>query len=109
MASASLKPVESGTSYYTIQKNLPPPPPEERGPRARRNPYPFHSMEVGDSFDAPRDAGVHHTGPKKQYAKDRRAHLIGVNAIAYARTYAPGAKFTVRCIDDRTVRCWRVA
>ena len=62
--------------------------------------YPFSEMEVGDTFDAPRDMGPDHKG------SDKRQHAIRSAASHYTRRH--GMIFEVRCIDENTVRCKRV-
>lgn len=64
--------------------------------------YPFSEMEVGDSFDAPRDMGTRGAG-------DVRQNTVSSCARVFAKRHNPAAKFTVRLVDDNTVRCWRVA
>ena len=65
--------------------------------------YPFAQMQVGDSFDAPRDRG------DKPNGDDRRRDIISSCANGWAKKHNPTAKFTTRLIDEKTVRCWRVA
>ena len=65
--------------------------------------YPFAEMDIGDAFDAPRDKG------KAPSGADRRQGAIAGSANAWARRHNPSAKFTVRRIDEHTVRCWRIA
>lgn len=71
--------------------------------RGRPSEYPFAQMEVGDSFDAPRDMGNNASGT------DKRQNAIGNSARGYAKRHNPTAKFTARLIDENTVRCWRIA
>ncbi len=59
-------------------------------PRAQL--YPFHEMEVGDSFFVP----------------DSTTNRLGSAAHAYVRSRKPGAKFTCRTIDGG-VRVWRIS
>lgn len=63
--------------------------------------YPFHDMEVGDTFDAPRDLGLTTGG------SDRRQHILATAAKRHGDTY--GKEFIVRCVDKQTVRCKRIA
>lgn len=71
---------------YTIEKNIPIP--TEAG--ATRASYPFHQMEVGDSFTAP---------------VSERARIN--NAIC-GHKKRHGAVFSVRTLGDGTVRVWRI-
>ncbi len=64
--------------------------------------YPFDTMKVGDHFEAPRDMG------RTRRGQDARQGSIGVCSRAYAKKHNPEAKFTVRVIDENTVRCWRI-
>lgn len=63
--------------------------------------YPFAAMQVGDCFDASRDKGRNAKG------KDLRQLSIAAASANWAKRNSPGAKFTVRIIDETTVRCWR--
>lgn len=65
--------------------------------------YPFASMAVGDTFDAPRNLG------KRPGGKCRRQDSVIASAKAWARRNNPEAKFATRLIDDNTVRCKRIA
>jgi len=78
--------------------------PSKDDPR-RRKPfvYPFDQMEVGDSFDAPRDRGVYKDGT------DARQRAIATCAYQYRTRYKPEARFITRSIDKETIRCWRIA
>ena len=60
-------------------------------PKPRAN-YPFADMEVGDAFDYP-------GGSTK----------VATAAFQWRKRNNPAVKFTVRKIDENTVRCWRVA
>lgn len=83
---------------FEIDKDIPVAPRNATKPAT----YPFAQMEVGDSFAAPRDLGL--------YGKiDKRQNIIGASARGYARRHNPSAQFTVRLIDENTVRCWRIA
>lgn len=65
--------------------------------------YHFAEMEVGDSFDAPRDMGAAGNGA------DKRQRAIGASAASFSRYHHNGErKCSVRLIDENTVRCWRV-
>lgn len=65
--------------------------------------YPFADMQVGDGFDAPRDMG------KNKAGSDKRQRDISARWIAWAKKNNPTAKFTVRMLDDATIRCVRTA
>lgn len=65
--------------------------------------YPFSEMEIGDAFDAPRK------GPSVQGSWDKTQNIISSCARGYAKRHNPTAKFTVRILDENTVRCWRIA
>jgi len=69
----------------------------------RKGVYPFYEMMVGDSFAAPRDMGDTVGG------QDKRQNTIASCARLYCKKYNLTAKFTVRLVDDNTVRCWRTA
>lgn len=105
MASASLKAVKPVTSYFTIIKNAPPVPEKIRS-RGRPSLYPFAQMAVGDAFDAPRDLG-RILNSRGEMTSDKRQTSVSSSACSYARKH--GGKFTVRLIDENTVRCWRIA
>ena len=79
-------PVPIPNCQYVIQKGVPIPPLPKRtgGPRSRQ--YPFHEMEVGDSFVA---------SPRVCQA-----------STEYGSRY--GKKFTTRRVDDVFVRVWRI-
>ena len=85
----------------TVIKNAPlPSNTAQRGPASI---YPFSKMDIGDAFDAPRDRG------KTAKGSDKRQNAVSCCARAWARSHNTSAKFTVRVIDENTVRCWRVA
>jgi len=86
---------------YDIIKNAEIPNPEHRG-QGRVAIYPFAKMEKGDGFDAPRDQGMHN-------GCDRRQNNISTSANRYVKHHNPTAKFTVRLLDENTVRCVRIA
>jgi len=75
---------------FAIEKNVPLIDPGKRG---RRNIYPFHKMEVGDSFFSPSDADV-------KYNRGQSA------AFAHASRYK--VKFITQAVDGG-VRIFRVA
>ena len=72
-----------------IEKNVPIPPDRCRVD-GKRGKYPWHLMEVGDSFTT--DAGMN-----------------TVLALAVYQQKKRGWKFIARQIDATTVRVWRVA
>ena len=88
------------TDQFEIKRGAPIPPPKA-GPGARV-PYPFDKMEVGDCFDAARIG-------RKGKGNDITQTRISAAANAWAKINSPTAKFTTRIIDDKTVRCWRIA
>lgn len=85
---------------FEIIKNAELPP--NRG-RYSASAYPFAEMGVGDGFDAPRDMG------KRQNGTDARQNIISCCARGWAKRHNPNARFTVRLIDENTVRCVRIA
>ena len=84
----------------TIEKNVPLPKPRMRGGVTV---YPFPQMEVGDSFALPRDRGQTLTGSCKTQ------NILSSCARNYAKKHNPEARFSIRLIDENTVRVWRVA
>lgn len=90
---------------FEIKKGIPVP--EHTGCHARKSKYPFHQMEAGDCFDAPRTGEFFMFGKDKRYRKDRVQHNILNAAKMHSRKY--GGKFIAHCVDDNTVRVWRVA
>ena len=56
------------------------------------NRYPFDEMEVDDSFAVPPEIA---------------RNTVSVAAGRYGDKH--GMKFTVRRMDDKTLRCWRIA
>lgn len=70
------------STTFKIEKNVPLPV-NSSGPRV----YPFHQMDVGDSFVGPRKAGP--------------------AAYSYAKKY--GLKFRTKPIDPASIRIWRTA
>jgi len=90
---------------FQIEKNIPAPLGRGQARRAqagRNGIYPFESMEVGDSFVAPRDMGMH------KYGGCARQNSILASARGWAKRHAPETRFSVYIIDKSTVRCWRV-
>ena len=85
---------------YEIIKNAEIPTKRRAG---RLSIYPFASLDVGDGFDAPRDMGKYPNG------KDRRRNSMAVSAISYVKRHNTSAKFTVRILDENTIRCVRIA
>lgn len=53
--------------------------------------YPFHQMQVGDSFAIP---------------PEKRRTTVAVAATRFGNKN--GMKFVVRMMPDRTYRCWRI-
>ena len=84
----------------TIEKNVPLPKPRMRSGVTA---YPFPQMEVGDSFAMPRERGYTLTG------SDKTQNTLSACARNYAKKHNPNARFSVRLIDENTVRVWRVA
>lgn len=70
-------------SEFVVEKNVP----VQHGAGAPHK-YPFHDMEVGDSFAIPAD----------KFAR--------VKAAAYAHARNHGRKFST---SEKHLRCWRVA
>ena len=88
-------------SRFTIIKGAPIPP--AIAGRGSAHKYPFATMEVGDAFDAPRDKGRCPNGA------DRAQANLASAAASWALYRKNGYKFTVRIIDENTIRCWRIA
>jgi hypothetical protein len=80
------KPKLIADQQFKIIKNVPPP-----SGHGDRQQYPFGDMVVGDAFDAPRAI------------TDR----LRAAASSYGR--ANGKKFSVRKLDENTLRVWRIA
>lgn len=85
-------------SEYDIVKGGKPMP---NGYKGRPLVYPFDRMEVGDTFDAPRDVGLTTSG------SDKRQHMIHTSAKRYGQRN--GKTFMVRIVDEYTVRCKRIS
>lgn len=81
------------TTRYTIIENP--------GP-AYRSKYPFAEMKPGQAFDVPRNGG------RNQWGQDTVQMKVSRSASAYVRRHDPEARFTVRVLDDATIRCWRI-
>jgi hypothetical protein len=84
----------------TAPKSIPTPVPAykiedkvEIPPRSanRKSQFPFDVMQVGQSFEAPMD----------------KVNALTTSASSFGLKH--GQKFTVRRIDDKTLRCWRTA
>lgn len=71
---------------YKIEKGIPIVPQVNHRPK-----YPFDQMEIGDSF-------AFETGKEK---------TIAAAAGMFAKRN-PGYKFSVRVIDNKVARCWRI-
>jgi hypothetical protein len=83
---------------FTIDKNIPAPPPGRgRGPGGQ---FPFTDMEVGDSFLVETDPAA-----EAEMANKLLVRRVRQAALGAGRKYAP-AKFTVRKVDNG-VRVWR--
>jgi hypothetical protein len=72
---------------YKISSDFPIPPPTSKGHKRR---YPLDKMEVGDSFLVPK-------------AEERTIR----NAV-YLWASRHNKKFTIRTLDNGTIRCWRI-
>jgi hypothetical protein len=68
----------------------------------RTSAYPFDQMNVGASFDAPRDMGKTKTG------SDKRQNTLTACASAWAKKNGGTAKFKTAIMDDNTVRVMRI-
>lgn len=77
------------SSEFEIDSNVIPPASPRRRPTNCR--YPFHEMEVGDSFFVPKES--------------QRAKIVRNAADAYAKRHGVG--FRVLQVDGGC-RCWRV-
>ena len=88
------------TLLLPIRRDIPPP--IDSGRSVMRI-YPFADMQPGDCFDAPRDMG------RDDQGRCKRQRSVLASAAHWKRTRAPDWRFTVRVIDDATVRCWRIA
>lgn len=74
-----------------------------RAKPGRKPIYPFAELEVGQHFDAPRDMGRTERG-------DRRQGTIIDSARGWRKYNGkPDHRFTIRLIDEHTVRCTRIA
>lgn len=80
---------------FPITKNAPIPP--RSSSRKGQSKYPFHEMEINDSFQvvAPEGRSVDQIRTRLLAATSRQARLTG-------------KRFTTRKIDDRSVGVWRV-
>lgn len=72
-----------------IEKNIPAPQNHKRGGPGRKYLYPFHEMEVGDSFIAEKDS-------------------VCSSAIAFAKRNGGKVKFTTMRLPNGTFRVWRI-
>lgn len=74
-----------------VQKGVPIPVTKPRGPGGAKEPrYPWHKMNVGDSFEFPNGS-------------ERYAHAAAGQASRYSEK-----QFIVRKLNGR-MRCWRIA
>ena len=80
---------------YTIEKNVPIP--RKRGEKSK---YPFFEMEIGDSFVVPVKSGQ--IAPKVANSIRTCYH----NICRYNKDFK-SRKFTIRILDEKSVRCWR--
>ena len=89
-------------------------PPVER--RSRASAYPFAKMNVGDSFAVQVKPAL----IENEYGEEEIDYLETRNRLRRVRqslssamlTYSkshPGVKFSLRTVDDTTLRCWRIA
>jgi hypothetical protein len=83
-------------SNYKIEKGVPIP--RKQGEKSK---YPFFEMEVGDSFEAKVDGN---TSPEKLAMSIRNCYH---NVCKY-NLQLKDWKFTIRVVDKKSVRCWRV-
>lgn len=89
----------SDQPVFEIKKGIPVPP--KRQPNGNAPVYPFSKMEVGDCFDVPRKG-------TKYEKNDATQGVVSSASRQFCRNHAPDRKFTVRIIDDSTVRVWRI-
>lgn len=85
---------------YTIEKNVPLAP-KRSGRRGLK--YPVDQMDVGDSFAVPL------LKPKNRWNQHPEQTAIGRAIIEWKKRNAPDKQFTVRKVDENTLRVWRVA
>lgn len=89
------------------------PPAERRSPSVA---YPFAKMNVGDSFAVQVKPAL----IENEYGEEEIDHLETRNRVRRVRQslssamtrYSklhPGVKFSLRTVDETTLRCWRVA
>ena len=82
---------------YEIESDIP-------IPESGRRMYPFADMSVGDSFKAhPRKGDVENFG-LAEAMKRLRGSLVSSSTNYGKRN---GVRFSLRTIDDHTMRCWR--
>ena len=67
-----------------------------------RSVYPFADLAVGDAFDVPRR-------DRLPDGADRVQRNILAASYAWRKKYGSPARFTVRLLNETTVRCWRIA
>lgn len=89
-------------------------PPVER--RSRASAYPFANMNVGDSFAVQVKPAL----IENEYGEEEIDHLetrtrlrrvrqsLSSAMLTYSKSH-PGVKFSLRTVDETTLRCWRVA
>jgi hypothetical protein len=61
-------------------------------PRSQERKYPWHTMNVGDSFAFPADIG----------------ETSARTSVSHANRRYGKKRFSIRRLDDNTLRCWRV-
>lgn len=87
-----------------IESDIPLPP--RTNDRGRPFKYPFHELDVGDSFTIPLGGDVRLTGNNGK--KDRNLSSLRSAACQYARRN--GGRFTVLTVrEEGVIRCWRIA
>ncbi len=79
---------------YKIEKGIP-------LPRTKKGPgiYPFHDMEIGDSFLTPVKGDTH------EFSKVQTS--INSSSRHFVKKYFPKRKFTTRK-EKEGIRCWRI-
>lgn len=89
------------SSGFVIENGVPiPGPTHKRHGGSMGCMYPFADMDIGDSFEAPRDMGMNGK-------HDCRQNSIASAAHGWALRNSPGAAFRTQ-MQDLTVRCWRI-
>jgi hypothetical protein len=91
------------TDQFEIEKGIPVPPRKAGKGSTGESKYPFAEMAVGDSF------AVARSGKKVGRSPCATQNAVNSRAQGWVKKNNPSAKFTIRIIDDKTVRCWRIA